>query len=182
MIGSVLAIGVVAGRAGFPWFAMEAHRLKFQGIGVLSALVAAVGFAFWNVYGGSLVETGDRWRVMMWAMFGAAVAWILINPPARIIAAHYQPQQWLFLLIFSISSALVPFSLYLWGLQHLDPTRAIVTSCLEPVFAIIIAAVALGETVNSIQILGIAVTLTATILVQIPERVKRRRVEATTAQ
>jgi drug/metabolite transporter (DMT)-like permease len=181
VIGSVLAIGVVSGRAGFPWVAMEAHRLKFQGIGVLSALVAAVGFAFWNVYGGCLVETGDRWRVIMWAMFGAAVAWILINPPARIIAAHYQPRQWLFLLIFSISSALVPFSLYLWGLQRLDPTRAIVTSCLEPVFAVIIAALALGETVNSIQILGIAVTLTATILVQIPERANRHEVEATTA-
>jgi drug/metabolite transporter (DMT)-like permease len=63
----------------------------------------------------------------------------------------------------------------MWGLEHLDPTRAIVTSCLEPVFAIIIAAVALGETVNSFQILGIAVVLTATILVQIPERAKLRR-------
>jgi drug/metabolite transporter (DMT)-like permease len=73
-------------------------------------------------------------------------------------------------LIFAISSSLIPFSLYLWGLVHLDPTRAIVTSCLEPVFAVIIAAVALGESVNSIQILGIAVTLTATVLVQIPER------------
>jgi drug/metabolite transporter (DMT)-like permease len=73
-------------------------------------------------------------------------------------------------LIFAISSSLIPFSLYLWGLEYLDPTRAIVTSCLEPVFAVIIAAVTLGESVNSIQILGIAVVLTATILVQIPER------------
>jgi drug/metabolite transporter (DMT)-like permease len=64
----------------------------------------------------------------------------------------------------------------MWGLEHLDPTRAIVTSCLEPVFAIVIAAVALGETVNSFQILGIAVVLTATILVQIPERTKRETV------
>lgn len=170
VIGSVLAIGVVAATARFPWFAVGLERLKFQGLGVLSALLAAAGFAFWNVYGGSLVEGADRWRVLVWAMFGAALGWILINPPARIIAAHYEPQQWLFLLIFAISSSLIPFSLYLWGLEYLDPTRAIVTSCLEPVFAVIIAAVALGESVNSIQILGIAVTLTATVLVQIPER------------
>ena len=31
-------------------------------IGVLSALGAAGGFAFFNIYGGSLVEGGDRWR------------------------------------------------------------------------------------------------------------------------
>lgn len=170
VIGSVLAIGVVAARAGFPWFGLEMRQLKFQVAGVVAALLAAVGFAIWNVYGGSLVESGDRWRVVMWAMFGAATAWIAINPPGKIIAAHYQPEQWVFLFIFAISSALVPFSLYLWGLVHLDPTRAIVTSCLEPVFAVIIAAAALGETVNVIQILGIAVVLTATILVQIPER------------
>lgn len=173
VIGSELAIGVVAGRVGFPWFGLEMQRLKFQILGVGSALLAAVGFAFWNIYGGSLVETRDRWRVMVWAMFGAGLGWMLIHPPSRIIAAHYQPQQWLFLVIFAVSSSLVPFSLYLWGLQHLDPTRAIVTSCLEPVFAVIIAAMALGETLNPIQIFGIAVVLTATILVQIPERAAR---------
>jgi drug/metabolite transporter (DMT)-like permease len=173
VIGSELAIGVVAGRIGFPWFGLEMQRLKFQILGVASALLAAVGFAFWNIYAGSLVETRDRWRVMVWAMFGAAMGWIVINPPTRIIAAHYEPQQWLFLLIFAISSCLIPFSLYLWGLVHLDPTRAIVTSCLEPVFAVIIAAVALGETLNPIQIFGMVVVLTATILVQIPERAAR---------
>ena len=60
----------------------------------------------------------------------------------------------------------------MWGLVHLDPTRAIVTSCLEPVFAVVIAATALGETINAMQILGIAVVLTATVVVQIPERAK----------
>ncbi len=170
--GSVLAIGVITGKAGFPWLGVETERLKFQVIGVLSAITAALGFAFWNIYGGSLVETGDRWRVMVWAMFGAAAAWIVIHPPAAIIAAHYRPEQWLFLLIFAVSSCLVPFSLYVWGLVHLDPTRAIVTSCLEPVFAIVIAATALGETINAMQMLGMAVVLTATIVVQIPERAK----------
>jgi drug/metabolite transporter (DMT)-like permease len=173
VIGSVLAIGVVAARAGFPWIGLQMQQLKFQVAGVVAALLAAVGFAFWNVYGGSLVEGGNRRRVIMWAMFGAATAWIVINPPSKIIAAHYQPEQWAFLLIFAISSALIPFSLYLWGLMHLDPTRAIVTSCLEPVFAVIIAAAALGETVAPVQILGIAVVLAATILIQVPERKTR---------
>ena len=36
-----------------------------------------------------------------------------------------------------------PFTLP--GLQHLEPTRAIVVSCLEPVFSIVIAAIASGR-------------------------------------
>ena len=43
----------------------------------------------------------------------------------------------------------------------------IVTSCLEPVFSILIAALTLGELVRPVQVVGIVVVLTATVLVQL---------------
>jgi drug/metabolite transporter (DMT)-like permease len=55
-------------------------------------------------------------------------------------------------------------------LQYLDPTRAIVASCLEPVFSIIIAAIVLGEVLRPVQTLGIVVVLAAIVLVQLPDR------------
>lgn len=171
--GCMLALGILAATAGFPWLSVGTSRLKFHGIGVLSAIAAAFAFAFWNTYGSSLVERYDRWRVILWGMFGAAAVWMLLNPPTKIVAAHYDARQWFFMLIFAIVSSLVPFSMYLWGLQHLDPTRAIVTSCLEPVCAVVVAALSLGETVTSVQGLGIAVVLTATVLVQIPGRAEK---------
>jgi probable blue pigment (indigoidine) exporter len=63
-----------------------------------------------------------------------------------------------------------PFAFYFAGLQHLEPTRAIVTGCLEPVFSILIAAVVLGELMRPIQVLGIVLVLVATVVVQIPDR------------
>src|SRR5690348_1596621 len=45
----------------------------------------------------------------------------------------------------AVGSMLIPFSLYLGGLRRLDPTRAVVTSCLEPVFAIAFAALLPGR-------------------------------------
>jgi drug/metabolite transporter (DMT)-like permease len=69
--------------------------------------------------------------------------------------------------LFSLVSILVPFSLYFAGLRHLDATRAIVTSCLEPVFSIVIAALALGELVGKIQMAGILLVLASTVLVQL---------------
>jgi drug/metabolite transporter (DMT)-like permease len=65
---------------------------------------------------------------------------------------------------------LIPFSFYFAGLQHLDATRAIVTACLEPVWAILLTALILGELVSPIQVVGIVVVLAATILVQRPDR------------
>jgi len=63
---------------------------------------------------------------------------------------------------------LIPFAFYFAGLRYLDPTRAIVTSCLEPVFTILIAAIFLGEIFGPLQTLGMAMVLTATVLVQLP--------------
>ena len=69
-----------------------------------------------------------------------------------------------------MTSMLIPFSFYFAGLQHLDPTRAIVTSCLEPVCAIALTAAFLGELVSAVQVLGMVVVLPATVLIQRPDR------------
>jgi DME family drug/metabolite transporter len=93
-----------------------------------------------------------------------------VNPPWKIAAARYSEGQWLFLLVFSLISVLAPFSLYFAGLQHLEPTRAIVVSCLEPVFSIVIAAVTLGEVMKPLQTVGIVLVLIAIVVVQLPDR------------
>ncbi len=167
VLGSVLAIGVVSRATHFPWLTVVPGQMRFDLIGVIAALIAAVAFAFYNVYGRHLVLSHDRWTVLAWAFGGAAVGWLFINPPWRIVAAHYSRPQWAFMALFSLTSILVPFSLYFAGLHHLDATRAIVTSCLEPVFSIVIAAVALGELVGRIQMAGIVLVLASTILVQL---------------
>lgn len=170
VIGSVLAIGVVGWKSEFPFLGIRSGDVRFNTLGVVAGLAAAVCFAFSNVFGHHLVAATDRWRVMVYAMMGAAVGWLILNPPWKIVAAHYSGAQWTFLLIFAVASMLIPYTLYFSGLQYLDATRAIVTSCLEPVFAILIAALALGELLGPVQIVGIVVTLAATVLIQLPDK------------
>jgi len=45
-----------------------------------------------------------------------------------------------------------------------------VVSCLEPVFSIVIAAIALGERLRPLQTLGIVLVLAAIVVVQLPDR------------
>ena len=157
-VGSSLAIGALG------------SGLRLNLVGVVAALLAAFSFAFYNVAGHSLLERYDRFKVLLWTLMGAALFWIILNPPWKIVAAHYTREQWLFLAAFSVLSVLAPFSCYFAGLQHLEPTSAIVASCLEPVFSILIAAISLGEVVRPVQGLGIVVVLAAIVLVQMPDR------------
>lgn len=155
--GSALAIGVV-GSGGF----------VLNTIGVAAALLAAFAFAFYNVGGHRILARYDRWKVLLYTLLSASVFWLLVNPPWKVAAAHYSGGQWLFLFVFSLLSVLGPFSCYFAGLQHLGPTRAIVASCLEPVFSIVIAAMVLGEVMRPVQTLGIVIVLAAIVLVQRP--------------
>lgn len=139
-------------------------------IGVLAALLSAFSFAFYNVYGHGILARHDRWTVLLYTTFGASTFWIVVNPPWKIPSAGLSGEQWLFLLVFALVSVVVPFAFYFTGLQHLLPTRAIVASCLEPVFSIGIAAVVLGEGIRPLQTVGIALVLAGIILVQAADR------------
>jgi drug/metabolite transporter (DMT)-like permease len=158
-IGSALAIGIV-GEGG----------LRLDALGVGAAILAAVSFAFYNVAGHQILARYDRWIVLLYTTFSAGVFWMIVNPPWKLVAAHYSGLQWEFLLVFAVVSVLAPFSFYFAGLQHLEPTRAIVASCLEPVFSIVLAALLLGESLRPIQALGIVIVLVAIVIVQLPER------------
>src|SRR5207237_8592839 len=89
-------------------------------IGVGASLVAAFGFAFYNVYGRGLLQRYERWRVVLYSLVGASVFWMLVNPPWKVVAVPYSSGQWLFMLIFALLSMLIPYSLYFAGLHHLD--------------------------------------------------------------
>lgn len=168
--GSGLAIGAMTLTAALPF-------LHFVGVtlnpaGVVAAQLAAVSFAFYNIYGQGLVAKIDRWKVLAYALAGAALFWMVVNPPWKVMAAGYSTGQWTFMAVFALTSMLLPFSFYFAGLQYLDPTRAIVTSCLEPVFAILIAAMFIHERLGFAQVVGIVIVLLATVLIQVPPKTK----------
>jgi drug/metabolite transporter (DMT)-like permease len=160
--GIALTIGIVGANSAAP--------LRLDSYGLFAALLASFSFAFYNVAGHGILARYDRWRVLFWTLASAAVFWLVVNPPWKVVAAHYAPAQWAFLFVFSMISVLGAFSLYFLGLQYLEPTRAIIASCLEPVFSILLAAALLGEVVRPIQTVGIVLVLSAIVIVQLPGR------------
>lgn len=159
MIGTALAIGVFQ------------TGIKFSVVAVGAALLASFGFAFYNVGGQALVARNHQFTVMFYMLLGAAIMWTVVNPPWKLIAQDFSGRQWGFLFVFACLSMVLPYMLYLSGLKYLDPTRAVITSCLEPVFAILFAVVFVGESLRMLQIFGIVAVLVATVMVQLkPQR------------
>lgn len=160
--GIALTIGIVGSGS--------ISALHLDSWGLLAAMLASFSFAFYNVGGHRILARYDRWRVLVWTLVSASGFWLIWNPPWKVTASHYTAEQWAFLFVFSMISVLGSFSLYFLGLQYLEPTRAIIASCLEPVFSILLAAALLGEGVRGIQIVGIVLVLAAIVIVQLPGR------------
>jgi drug/metabolite transporter, DME family len=167
------AVGLAAICCAFAVGFVGSGGFRMDAIGITAALLAAFSFAFYNIGGHKVLARYDRWKVLLWVLVATSIFWIFVNPPWKIMAAHFSRQQWAFMLIFSVISVLGPFSCYFAGLQHLEPTRAIVASCLEPVFSILIAAVAPGELLRPLQTVGIILVLAAIVLIQVPETAAR---------
>jgi len=181
----VYAYGLAAGRDRATWLRSIAVILAFLGcglvalagpqaqfrsgtIGILAALGAAFSYSFYNLIGADLLARSSRWLVLFYTLLAASLFWLIVNPPWKAIAQHYSSREWLFLFGFAMVSMLIPFALYLGGLRLLDPTSAIVTSCLEPVFASVLAAMFVGEGLSVWQVLGITLVLSQSLLIQLP--------------
>ncbi|MGA8223553.1 MAG: DMT family transporter [Candidatus Acidiferrales bacterium] len=162
LAGIALTIGIIGTKSSAPF--------RLDSYGLFAAVLASFSFAFYNVGGHRILARHDRWRVLVWTLASASVFWLFVNPPWKVVATHYAPAQWAFLFVFSMISVLGSFSLYFLGLQYLEPTRAIIASCLEPVFSILLAAALLGEGVRPIQTVGIVLVLSAIVIVQLPGR------------
>ena len=154
MLGIALTIGLFS------------SGLKLNIGGAAAALLASFSFAFYNIMAPSLVRRHHYLKVMLYTLLGAAILWMVVNPPWRLAAQSYNLRQWGFLFAFACLSLLLPYSLYFNGLKYLDATRAVIASCLEPVFAILFAAAFVGEGVHGLQVVGILAVLTATVMAQ----------------
>jgi drug/metabolite transporter (DMT)-like permease len=183
----VYAYMMVAGKDRASWIRSIAVLLAFLGcglvaltgteaqirvsvIGIIAALGAAFSYSFYNVIGADLLKSASQWLVLFYTLLSASLFWLIVNPPWRVVARHYSGREWLFLFGFAMFSMLLPLALYLAGLHLLDPTSAIVTSCLEPVFASLLAAMFVDESLSALQIVGIALVLSQSLMIQLPER------------
>lgn len=144
--------------------------LSASRIGIIAALLASFSYAFYNIAAQSLVTRNHQFKIMAYALLGAAILWAVLNPPWRLVAQNYSATEWGFLFLFSCLSMLLPYFFYFTGLKYLDPTRAVLASCLEPVFAILFAAMFVQEGLRWLQVLGIAAVLGAVVMVQLHER------------
>jgi len=155
IVGIVLAIG-----------AYNPDVLEGNWYGITLALLAAVSFSIFNISGKALTQRYVVWTGLIYLFGSAALFWSVINTPAAIMAAGYTSEDWGVFVVIAVISILLPYSLYYYGLHHIQSSKAIIVSTLEPVVAIVSEWLFLGGTLGPVQIAGAMLVLSAIVVLQ----------------
>ena len=125
---------------------------------------AAITFAFYVLYSKRGLARYRPETVLFYTFLIAAIFWAFVTPPWRILGAGYDRSLWLMFGALGVFSTLVPFVCFYAGLRRLPAAEAGIMATLEPVVAVLSAALFLGEGLRPIQWLGAALVLAAAIL------------------
>lgn len=147
--------------------AYDRSVLTISSIGAVTGVASIIGFAFLTIFTRTVLRTHGVWTMTVYSILFASLFWLVVNPPWKIVAAGLDAQTWGALFLLAVFSLLIPHSLFFGALRWIVPSRAIITSTLEPVVAIVTAAIFLGEVLQPLQTAGAVLVIIAIFLLHV---------------
>ena len=143
--------------------------LHMNRLGIMSGLASAVAFAIYSLMGERGMHRYSPWTVLFYAMSFASLTWHILYSPFHYVTAGYSGTQWAWIFYIAVAGTIIPFGLYLMGINYIRSTRASITATLEPISAGFIAFFVLGEALEVLQIAGGALVIGAVVLLQLQQ-------------
>lgn len=160
LIGATIGCYLVVG-------AYNIEILSMNIAGIISGILSAITFAWYAIHGEYGMRRYNPWTVLFYALLFGAVVWNILHPPLEAFMHAYSSVQWLWIIYIGVMGTLVPFGLYLEGINLIRSTRASITATLEPITAGIISYIFLNEIMEALQITGGILVIASIILLQL---------------
>jgi drug/metabolite transporter (DMT)-like permease len=158
---------LVAGCAGTAVVVVAGADVSVTTTGIVFALAAAATFAVYLLLSARLLVRTDNVVRAAWVSSGAAVGLIVRG---LVTGGFDSPSgSWPQLLAIGVANA-AAFGFLFAALPRIGATRTAVVLNVEPVAAVVLAALFLDETLGGVQLLGGALVLVAAVAVAAPER------------
>ncbi len=162
------AISLILSIAGC-YLVVGGYSLKLLSMnreGIMWALLSAFAFASTTLLGEKGMQRHNPWTSLTYALLFSALSLNIVQRPLLIISESYTMRQWASILYIVVFGTLIPFGLYLVGVNYIRSTRTIITATLEPIAAAFMAFFLLGESLSPLQITGGLSVIAAIIMLQ----------------
>jgi drug/metabolite transporter (DMT)-like permease len=132
-------------------------------LGILLGIAAAVDYAIYILLGSRIVRRSGP--IASTTVIITSTACVYASIVAfRVTAFPTTSTGWIAIIAIALISTVLAFVTFFAGLKRIGPTRASTLSTFEPIVAVVLAAIVLGETISPIQVVGGVLILTAVVL------------------
>ena len=170
---------LVLALAGLALVVDVASGVSLDGLGVVFALLCAVGYAMYLLLAEHSVRGRDPVSLLAYGFLFASLAWAVTQPwwtfPATLVSrdvsllGHLDGIHlpvWGLIVSLVVLGTIAPYALIVAALRHLSATRVGIVAMLEPLAGAIVAWAWLDEALGGLQIAGGIVVLAAIFLSQ----------------
>jgi drug/metabolite transporter (DMT)-like permease len=140
--------------------------LSMNRSGIMWALLSAFAFASTTLLGEKMMHNHNPISTLTYGLVFSALSLNIIQTPFAILSQSYTAQKWAAILYIVIVGTLLPFGLYLVGVNYIRSTRTIITATLEPIAAAFMAFFLLHESLSPLQITGGLSVIAAIVMLQ----------------
>ncbi len=152
------------------WLVVGAYNLNVLSmnmVGILSGIASAIAFAWYSIHGEYGMRKYNPWTVLFYAILFAALLWNVLHPPLEAFFHTRSPLEWWWIFYIAVFGTVLPFGLYLEGINLIRATRSSITGMLEPITAGILSYIFLNEIMEPLQLAGGGLVIFAIILLQL---------------
>jgi drug/metabolite transporter (DMT)-like permease len=155
------------------------HVHSLDGLGLAAAGLACLSYAFYVLVAERGVKRRDAISLSAWGFLFATLFWAAAQPWWSFPGSYFDGDAsllgrldsvhlpvWLLVAWMVVLGTIVPFVLVVGALRHVSATRVGIVAMLEPVVAILVAWIWLGESLQHVQLIGATLTLAGIVLAQ----------------
>ena len=155
-VGCALASGLTAGG-----MTLSPQTLLF-GLG------SGFGYGLYSIFSRFALQRGYHpITITAYIFLFGAIGGIPLTDFGQIAAIAGQPDNLLYLIVYTVVTTIIPYCAYTTGLQHIENGVAAVLACIEPVMATLFGIFFFSELPTLTGWLGIALVLTALTLLNL---------------
>lgn len=148
--------------------------VRVDPVGLVLAATAAIGQAAYTLLAArgfpSVPSLLSATLVLAVVVVCNVVFTIAVGAGAQLKAPVADPSLWWWVLLAGLVGAAVPGIALMMGIRSVGPSRAAILMMLEPVTAVLLAGIFLGEAPSAIQVVGGAMVVIAGAILQLPAR------------
>jgi drug/metabolite transporter (DMT)-like permease len=165
---------LLLGLAGVTWLAAPWENPAHGGLNVAGVVALLGACLFWgigSIYSRHAKHGADPFLASALQMLGGGAALALValvhGDFAQLQFAAIAPRAWVAFAYLICAGSLVGFSTFVWLMKHSTPTRVATYAYVNPIVAVILGWLLLGEPITSRTLVASAIIVTAVAIITV---------------